>query len=49
MIVVRVIPWVGVVVVMVRGGAGVGVGSEAWAWAWFSGRTGGLFGAILYY
>jgi len=35
--------------VMVRGGAGVGVGSEAWAWAWFSGRTGGLFGAILYY
>ena len=34
---------------MVRGGAGVGVGSEAWAWAWFSGRTGGLFGAILYY
>ena len=44
MIVVRVIPWVGVVVVMCSGGgAGVRVG-----W-WFSGITGGLLGVMLYY
>ena len=49
MIVVRVIPWVGVVIVMWSGGgAEVGVGSEE-EWRWFGGRAGGLFGVMLYY
>lgn len=51
MIVVRVIPWVGVVVVIVRGGWGGVGGGVGWEGEWrgFGGTIGGFVGVMLYY